>query len=62
MGEIAEDLCDGTACHWCGQYFQDPNDIDLLYTHGYPVLCEECWHNSKPEEREGLQKALAKTV
>lgn len=62
MGEIAEDLCDGTACQWCGQYFQDPKKKDHLYTHGHPVLCWSCWNSSKPKERNGLKKAKVKTV
>lgn len=54
MGEIAEDLCDGTACQWCGQYFQDPKRPDYVYTHGYP--------RSMQRLLERLQKALVDTV
>lgn len=42
MGEIAEDMIDGTMCSLCGQYFKNPKK-DELYTHGYPVACKECW-------------------
>jgi hypothetical protein len=54
MGEIANDILDGEYCSWCGQYFDD--------AHGYPVLCQDCYKNSKPFERVGLQKAYLKTI
>lgn len=42
MGEIAEDMIDGTCCSTCGCYFKDPGD-ESLFTHGYPVECWDCW-------------------
>lgn len=38
----------------------DPNDADdyqVMYEHGYPVVCEECW-----EEDCGYQKAITETL
>lgn len=61
MGEIAEDMTDGTCCSYCGQYFQLPNE-ESLFTHGYPVLCENCWMESNDEERNGYSKSLAPTI
>lgn len=48
MGEIAEDMLDGTMCSLCGCYFaKEKNiegaDVPTLYTHGYLVACWDCW-------------------
>lgn len=40
---IAEDMVDGSCCSLCGQYFEDKNDGGVLFTHGYPVYCWDCW-------------------
>ncbi len=61
MGEIAEDMIDGSCCQWCGQYFSDP-DHDVIYTHGYPVACKGCYdENPKKARKVGLQRALVDT-
>lgn len=57
MGEIAEDMIFGRCCSECGQYFIDPDNRDYLYTHGYPVLCWDCW-----TEDSDLQKADVETI
>jgi hypothetical protein len=67
MGEIAEDMIDGSCCSECGCYFIDEKNRRLvemgktnearLYTHGYPVLCSGCW----TEESE-LPKADVETL
>ncbi len=64
MGEVAEDYIDGSCCSKCGGYFtKDNKDV---YTHGYPVLCEECWMQQPMKQtlrrvnRNGLQRALVK--
>lgn len=64
MGEIADDLIDGSACEICGQYFLDPDDEDgeTLYQHGYPVVCKECWSQLTPQEKKFHQKAKAETL
>ena len=65
MGQIAEDMIDGTCCSFCGQYFQDPDDADSCYTHGYPVACKECGKDvmRKPgTKRHGIQKAKVKVM
>jgi hypothetical protein len=58
---IADDMVDGSCCQLCGQYFKDPND-QSLYTHGYPVVCWECWDDLAPNERTDYQKATVKTL
>jgi hypothetical protein len=67
MGEIAEDMIDGTCCSLCGMYFMDEANqeklgIDkqseaVLYTHGYPVVCWDCY-----EEGCGYQKSDVETL
>lgn len=43
MGEIAEDMVQGTCCHLCNTYFVHKDNTEVLYTHGYPVVCQDCW-------------------
>jgi len=35
MGDIADDMIDGSSCAHCGTFFEEE--------HGYPVLCKECF-------------------
>jgi hypothetical protein len=60
MGQIAEDMSDGTCCELCGQYFQDNNDS--LYTHGYPVTCWDCWRGLDKKEKQLYQRAKVETI
>ncbi len=60
MGEIADDMVDGSCCTHCGQYFQDPDDPEKIYTHGYPVACKRCFR--APMRKQSVQKATAKTI
>lgn len=57
MGEVTDDMIEGLCCAICGQYFEDPNDGSLPYSHGYPVACEECY-----EEDCGYQRATVNTI
>lgn len=59
MGEIAEDMIDGTSCSLYGCYFVDPEEPDTLYTHGYPVVCKGCWSGLTPSEKKFHEKAKA---
>jgi len=47
MGEIADDMLDGSCCSLCGQYFEDlktsNEEQSMIYTHGYPVYCKDCY-------------------
>lgn len=51
MGEMADDMIDGSSCSWCGVYF--------VQEHGFPVVCRGCAIDaSKYElEKSGLQVA-----
>ena len=60
MGEIAEDMVDGTCCMECGCYFQDSEGH--LFTHGYPVICKECWPELTPAEKKDHTEATAETM
>ena len=67
MGDMADDMIDGSACSLCGMYFQDPKRADHIFTHDYPVLCKECWDEQtadelKASESAGLQRAIADTI
>lgn len=61
MGEVAEDMIDGSCCALCGCYFQDTGsskdeDSPLVFSHGYPVACRSCWSKNC-----GYEKALVRT-
>ena len=49
MGEIANDMMMGHCCSFCSTYFKAE--------HGYPVLCIQCYIDTAPRERGGLQCA-----
>ena len=49
MGQLADDMVDGTCCSLCGEYFF--TKYGELYTHGYPVVCTECWNSFTESER-----------
>lgn len=50
MGQIAEDMTDGTCCDLCGCYFVDKKDN--LYTHEHSATCKECYDELEEQERE----------
>lgn len=62
MGENAEDMVEGTTCSMCGMFFQDPNKPDHCYTHGFPVVCWDCWKDLSKGEGRSHVKALVKTL
>ena len=39
-------MTDGSCCIECGQYFQHPKHPNAILTHGYPVLCKECYEEN----------------
>ena len=49
VGELAEDMEDGSCCGMCAVYFKE--------THGYPVLCKQCWREADALERAMWQRA-----
>lgn len=50
MGQIADDIIDGMCCALCGEYFVDKNDN--LFSHGFPVACDECWSKKCGYEKQ----------
>lgn len=63
MGEIADDMVDGTMCSLCGCFFRDPKQQppNNLYTHNHPVVCWECWTDLTKKERKEYQRAEVPT-
>jgi hypothetical protein len=62
MGEIADDIIDGSCCALCGQYFAkemnvDGADVPVMYEHGYPVACKDCY-----QEGCGYEEATVGTL
>ena len=58
MGQIAEDMIDGTCCSLCGLYFIKKGK---LYTHGHEVACWECYAGLTEEEKKYHPKAKTGT-
>jgi hypothetical protein len=56
MGQIADDMIDGTTCQLCGCFFQGESDNEL-YVHGYPVVCWDCWERLPKKQRKQYQRA-----
>lgn len=62
MGEISEDMLDGTCCSLCGCYFIKNKNDEYLYTHGYPVVCWDCYNDLNKEEKNYYEKAICITL
>ena len=64
MGQIAEDMADGTCCQWCGMYFEDKDNPDILPTHGCPAVCKDCAKGYSNEHlvKLGLIRAFYPTM
>jgi hypothetical protein len=58
MGQIADDMVDGTCCQACGQYFEKDNKG---FTHGYPATCWECYDELTSSEQYDVEKAEVQT-
>ncbi|KKN24613.1 hypothetical protein LCGC14_0892970 [marine sediment metagenome] len=54
MGQISDDMIEGLQCSHCGICFEE--------SHGYPVLCTDCYEHESPEERAGIPKATIKEL
>ena len=50
MGEMSDMIVNGDMCEWCGTIFE--------VSHGYPVLCDDCWNETIPKERKGHQREI----
>ena len=60
MGQIAEDIIDGSCCELCQCYFQHPT-ADGIYVHDYPAVCWDCWEDLTTEEKTNHTKSDVKT-
>jgi hypothetical protein len=60
MGQIAEDMVDGSCCQLCGCYFGNPKGG--IYVHEHPVVCFDCWKELTTKEKKGYQKAEVRTI
>lgn len=54
MGEIADGMIEGFSCSWCGVCFEE--------SHGYPVVCQDCYKNWKREETAKGKQANGKRL
>jgi len=54
MSKISEDVIEGKACSLCTCYFVDSKNN--LYTHGFPVVCNDCWSDLTKSEKRLYQK------
>lgn len=54
MGEIADQIVEGSQCSHCGVNFKN--------AHGYPVLCDFCWDELPESERENFSKAESEEI
>lgn len=54
---MADDILQGACCAICGQYFEDPENDEESFEHGYPVACAECH-----DEECGYPEATAATI
>lgn len=59
MGQIVEDMLDGSCCKLCGCYFQHPKGG--IYVHDVPVTCWDCWDFLSDEEKKSHTKSDVKT-
>lgn len=59
MGQIAEDMLDGSCCDLCGCYFKNPKGG--IYVHETPTTCLDCWDDLTEEEKKQHKKADVKT-
>lgn len=61
MGEMAEDIIDGTCCELCLQYFKSDEEEGYAHTHGYPAVCWECWEELTKKQKKQHIKAEVNT-
>lgn len=49
MGQIAEDMLDGTCCDICGCYYEKGGK---LFTHDHTATCNDCWNDLTEDEKK----------
>ena len=63
MGDMANDMVDGTTCSICGLYFLTDGgskETAKVFTHGYPAACKKCFRAGM--RRDGIQKSNKRTL
>lgn len=55
MGQIADDITNGTLCSQCGVFFYDEKENP--FEHGFPVLCWSCYDDGDKESRAGIPRS-----
>ena len=64
MGEIADGMINGDSCQWCGQYFEETDKAtskSKVVSHGFPVVCKECFDDATKRERKSVVRATYNT-
>ena len=61
MGQIAEDMLDGSSCQLCGQYFKHTKTGNI-YVHEHPVVCWDCWDDLTKKEIKDYRKTEVGTI
>jgi hypothetical protein len=56
---IDDEILDGTCCSICLQQFK--NTEGAVISHGWAVVCKECWSSLTPDKRKNLTKAYFDT-
>lgn len=51
MGQIAEDIRDGSCCQLCTCYFKHPSGSGI-YVHEHEAVCNDCWKGLNKEEQK----------
>ena len=59
MGEMADDMIEGSSCSLCGIFFEEE--------HGYPVICNSCFNHLNKADKDktiksGIQRAINKEM
>jgi hypothetical protein len=52
MENPINDILSGICCELCGTYFDHPQYPKEYFSHGYPVVCHDCWRDLSEDERK----------
>ena len=66
MGKIADDYLEEACWQACTSYFKT-NHEEAGATHGYPVVCQDCWAEADTYQRAewrrlGFRRAIFKAI
>lgn len=57
MGQIADDMVNGLTCSNCSLFFFTHKSHTVIYEHGYPVICSDCWNTYTKAERKAAKRS-----